>query len=441
MLGRFYPWQNDDVALYLQLGLGADVPERDLVEHGDDEQRRRGPGLDHLLRGNRRGSGSAGARASTWRSPASSSSSARSGSITCGSAAAQIDSCAAGIGPSTFLATRFGFALATGRQKPPPPPAPPPPPSDRDGDAILDSVDACPDQAGLPSTDPTKNGCPPPSDRDHDGIPDAADACPDQAGPPSDDPKRNGCPDKDGDKIIDSLDACPDVPGVASEDPKKNGCPPDTDGDGITDDKDACPNEKGLPNEDPSKNGCPLVVVRDKEIVIGEQVQFDLDKSTIKPASDGLLDTVAGVMKDPPRDPQDRGAGPHRQHGQTAHNKELCRQPAPTSVKRALVKRGVAERRLVADRLRRKRSPSPTTAPTPAAPGTAGCSSSSSSARRCRPRRLRWPRRRLGTPSRRLGTPSRRRRLTTDTVPLQSARGRRYHRRSGRLSRRRRGVT
>ncbi len=259
----------------------------------------------------------------------------------------QVAGCTGGMGPSTFLATRLGFALATGRQRPPAPPAPPPAPSDRDGDAILDTVDACPDQAGLPSTDPTRNGCPPPPDRDHDGIPDASDACPDLPGQPSDDPKKNGCPDRDGDKIIDPLDACPDVAGVPSDDPKKNGCPPDTDGDGITDDKDACPNEPGPANADPSKNGCPLVVVRDKEIVISQQVQFEVDKAVIKKESDELLDGIAKVLKDHVEIARIEVQGHTDNTGKAQHNKVLSGSRAD-AVKRALVKRGVADRRLIA---------------------------------------------------------------------------------------------
>ncbi len=84
-------------------------------------------------------------------------------------------------------------------------------PSDRDGDGILDDKDACPDEAGVASDDPKKNGCPEakPSDRDGDGILDDDDACPDEKGVPSDDPKKNGCPvvvppDRDGDGILDA---------------------------------------------------------------------------------------------------------------------------------------------------------------------------------------------------------------------------------------------
>ena len=53
-------------------------------------------------------------------------------------------------------------------------------------------VDACPDVAGVATTDPKTNGCP--ADRDHDGIPDAIDACPDTAGVANADATKNGCP-------------------------------------------------------------------------------------------------------------------------------------------------------------------------------------------------------------------------------------------------------
>ncbi|HAE34451.1 MAG TPA: hypothetical protein DCG22_01565 [Bacteroidetes bacterium] len=46
----------------------------------------------------------------------------------------------------------------------------------------------------MASDDPAKNGCPPPKDTDGDGILDPEDACPDQAGVPSTDPKKHGCP-------------------------------------------------------------------------------------------------------------------------------------------------------------------------------------------------------------------------------------------------------
>lgn len=257
----------------------------------------------------------------------------------------------------------------------------PEPRRDRDGDGIEDAVDACPDEAGVASSDPAKHGCPLPPDRDGDGVLDAVDACPDLPGPASEDPEKNGCPDRDGDGIIDTVDACPDEAGVASSDPAKhgcppsdrdgdgipddvdacpdvkgvpsdnpseNGCPPDTDGDGIRDDVDACPLEKGKPNEDPKQHGCPVAVrVTEKEIEILQQVQFDTGKATIKKVSDPLLDEVAGVLKDHPEILKVEVQGHTDNRGSASFNRKLSQDRA-NSVRAALVARGIAEERLVA---------------------------------------------------------------------------------------------
>lgn len=100
---------------------------------------------------------------------------------------------------------------------------------------------------------PPKPVAPPPSDRDVDGIPDDLDACPDEAGPPNSNPQLNGCPthDRDGDGIRDDVDACPDQPGIPYPDAKGNGCP-DSDNDGLPDPVDQCVNEPG-----PPPTGCP----------------------------------------------------------------------------------------------------------------------------------------------------------------------------------------
>jgi outer membrane protein OmpA-like peptidoglycan-associated protein len=220
-------------------------------------------------------------------------------------------------------------------------------PSDRDGDGIVDAKDACPDVAGVPNADPKKNGCPP--DRDGDGIIDAQDACPDVAGVPSADPKKHGCPpDTDGDGIVDAQDACPALKGVPSADPKQNGCPPDTDGDGIRDDVDACPHEKGFANPDPAKNGCPKEVrVTAVEIVILQQIQFDTARATIKPVSNGLLDEVAGVLKDHAEITKVEVQGHTDSVGLKKQNKKLSQDRAE-SVMKALVTRGIASSRLTA---------------------------------------------------------------------------------------------
>lgn len=108
---------------------------------------------------------------------------------------------------------------------------------DRDGDAVSDRKDECPDITGLW----TFRGCP---DTDGDGIEDRSDDCPNEAGPK----ETRGCPDSDGDGIFDKNDACPQAAGTL----KLNGCP-DRDNDGIPDTEDKCPEEPGLPEN----GGCP----------------------------------------------------------------------------------------------------------------------------------------------------------------------------------------
>ena len=225
-----------------------------------------------------------------------------------------------------------------------------PPPSDRDKDGILDKDDACPDVPGVPSSDKAKNGCPLPKDRDNDGIIDDLDACPDVAGVADADPKKNGCPpvkDRDQDGIPDEEDACPDLKGIATHDPATNGCPPDTDGDGIRDDTDACPNEKGKPDPDPTKNGCPRVRVTETEVFILEQVQFDTSKATIKKVSDPLLDNVAQVLKEHPELLKLEVQG-HTDNKGVKISNQLLSQSRAEAVKKAMVKRGIDAKRLTA---------------------------------------------------------------------------------------------
>lgn len=223
------------------------------------------------------------------------------------------------------------------------------PAQDSDGDGVLDEMDSCPNEPGVPDEDPAKNGCPRPADRDADGIVDAEDACPDTKGVPSDLPEKNGCPpDRDGDNIIDSEDACPDLKGVPSDVPENNGCPPDTDGDTFRDDQDACPFEKGPDNADPAKRGCPTMVrVTEKEIVILQQVLFDTGRATIKPESSALIDEVASVLKDHPEIVELQVEGHTDSRGAKAFNMRLSQNRAD-SVMKALVERGIDTGRLTA---------------------------------------------------------------------------------------------
>ena len=228
------------------------------------------------------------------------------------------------------------------------PKAPPPKPSDRDEDGILDRDDACPDEKGVPSDDPKKNGCPKPKDTDGDGIVDPEDACPDVKGVPSDNPDKNGCPpDRDGDGILDADDACPDEKGEKNDDPKKNGCPPpkDTDNDGIIDPEDACPETPGPRNEDPKKNGCPAARIEKGQIRILEQVKFATNSDRILPESDGILSEVAKIFDEHPEITKVSIEGHTDNRGSAPYNKKLSQRRA-SSVAKWLVKRGISTLRL-----------------------------------------------------------------------------------------------
>lgn len=223
------------------------------------------------------------------------------------------------------------------------------PPADRDHDGIFDSEDACPNEPGVRSDDPAKNGCPPPADRDHDHILDKVDACPDEPGIASDDPEKNGCPrpDTDKDGIFDDEDACVKEPGIRTTDPTTNGCPPpkDTDKDGIFDPEDACPEAPGERNSDPKKNGCPAARVEQGQIKILERVEFENNSATLRPESDRILQAVLAVMNEHPEFTKLSVEGHTDNRGGANHNMDLSRRRA-ASVMKWLTDHGVDKKRL-----------------------------------------------------------------------------------------------
>ena len=262
---------------------------------------------------------------------------------------------------------------------------PPKPPSDRDGDCVLDTVDACPDVAGVKTDDPKTNGCPAdadgdgivdsqdacpsvpgvktddpktngcPADSDHDGILDAQDACPNVAGVKTDDPKTNGCPavvpvasDRDKDGIADADDACPDTAGVKTDDPKTNGCPGDTDHDGIPDAQDACPTAPGPSDPDPKKNGCPLARVENGQVKISSQIKFKTGSAVILKDSQPIIDAVASILKEHSDIAHVRIEGHTDNKGNAKANMALSQKRA-ASVLTALVGVGIAKDRLTSE--------------------------------------------------------------------------------------------
>jgi len=203
---------------------------------------------------------------------------------------------------------------------------------DRDGDGIVDSLDACPDQAGTVAL----NGCP---DRDGDGIADKDDKCPDVAGLA----KYNGCPipDTDGDGINDEEDKCPTVAGVA----RYQGCPvPDTDGDGVNDEEDKCPNQAG-----PASNfGCPVidVVVVEKVNKAAKSIYFATASSKLLAKSFPALKQVVQILNDNPSYKIDIN-GYTDNTGGTELNQKLSESRA-NSVKQYLLGNDVDENRITA---------------------------------------------------------------------------------------------
>jgi OmpA-OmpF porin, OOP family len=167
---------------------------------------------------------------------------------------------------------------------PPPPPIPVVEIKDRDNDGVVDSLDACPDTAGLAKF----NGCP---DTDGDGIPDKDDKCPSVAGVA----RYQGCPvpDRDKDGINDEEDKCPDVAGLA----RYQGCPiPDQDNDGVNDEEDKCPTVPGVKEN----NGCPVVkaVIVKKVAASAKAIFFANESARLLPASFKSLNSVAAILKE-----------------------------------------------------------------------------------------------------------------------------------------------
>jgi outer membrane protein OmpA-like peptidoglycan-associated protein len=135
-------------------------------------------------------------------------------------------------------------------------------------------------------------------DRDNDGVPDDEDACPNTAGVKSSDPSKNGCPSEDRDN------------------------------DGVPDAQDACPDQPGRPSPDPKKNGCPLVRIEEQQIKITEQIKFKTDSAEILPESDEVLTGIRDTLKTHPEIKKVRVEGHTDATGSPGYNKELSQKRA-----------------------------------------------------------------------------------------------------------------
>ena len=227
----------------------------------------------------------------------------------------------------------LGVSQSIGKPKEkviPPPPVPVVVNIDKDNDGVVDSIDACPDVAGLASL----QGCP---DKDGDGIADKDDKCPDVPGLA----KYGGCPipvtDKDG--VNDEEDKCPDVPGVA----RYQGCPiPDSDKDGINDEEDKCPNLPGVKEN----QGCPVIKeeIKKKIELAAKNIYFATGSAKLLAKSNKGLNEVVKILNDDPG--MKLVIDGHTDNTGKPDKNQVLSENRAAAVKNYLVSKGVDESRL-----------------------------------------------------------------------------------------------
>ncbi len=160
-------------------------------------------------------------------------------------------------------------------------------------------------------------------------------------------------PDPDGDGIPSSADRCPKQPEDRDGFEDSDGCPdPDNDHDGVPDADDKCPKQKEVINGIKDDDGCPdegkaKVAVTATKVEILEKVFFETGSDQLKPASEALLEQVAGVLKAAWQIRRLRVEGHTDSRGDKEMNVDLSERRA-RRVKVFLESRGVARHRLEA---------------------------------------------------------------------------------------------
>jgi outer membrane protein OmpA-like peptidoglycan-associated protein len=191
---------------------------------------------------------------------------------------------------------------------------------DRDGDGILDDVDACID---VPED---KDGY-----RDEDGCPE---------------------PDNDGDGILDANDGCPNIPEDKDGFQDEDGCvDDDNDRDGILDADDQCPLEPETLNGERDDDGCPdtgLIVMQDDRIVLEERVLFDTDRAHVNRGGDAVLKAIVRLQQQHPEWKKVRIEGHADVRGDESFNIALSQRRA-ANVRDALIKRGMNPELVIAE--------------------------------------------------------------------------------------------
>jgi OOP family OmpA-OmpF porin len=224
---------------------------------------------------------------------------------------------------------------------------------DRDGDGILDDIDACDGEAEDKDGFEDANGCPD-LDNDQDGIADATDKCILEPEDKDGFADEDGCPELDNDKdgLADTADKCANDPEDKDGFEDEDGCPDlDNDKDGVADAADKCIDEPETANGFEDTDGCPdvlpVVIQRFTGVIPG--INFTLGKADILSSSYKTLDAAVDVLKQFPDltleiagHTDDRAMIPGSPY---ADNVELSKARAD-SVKAYMVKKGVPAERL-----------------------------------------------------------------------------------------------
>jgi outer membrane protein OmpA-like peptidoglycan-associated protein len=205
--------------------------------------------------------------------------------------------------------------------------------------------------------DETREPAPPPApvdrDSDRDGVPDSRDQCASEAEDTDGFDDEDGCPDadNDGDGIADTADGCTGEAEDKDTFQDDDGCPDtDNDGDGVLDASDRCPLEAGTSDGD----GCPAPAApaaapepASEPIELTQIIRFEKNQSAVAGSYDGALDEIAKQLADHPEIELVAIEGHADDRGSPELNDRLSRARAE-AVRTALVKRGVAKKRLTA---------------------------------------------------------------------------------------------
>lgn len=159
-------------------------------------------------------------------------------------------------------------------------------------------------------------------------------------------------PDADGDGIPEPPDKCPTEKEDGNPPDPKDGCPnKDLDGDGILIPADKCPNEPETVNGFEDEDGCPdtkpIATVTEDRVEITQKILFAKASAEINEESLVVVDAVAKVLKDNPEVQLVEVGGHASAEGNEIFNRTLT-QKRVDSVVKALVERGVEEKRLIA---------------------------------------------------------------------------------------------